>query len=55
MIYLNQKKQYKKRQTKQEIIDEYKGGFIDEPTYEPVYKMILQVSMNLLSLKKTTS
>ena len=32
---LKPKKQYKKRQTKQEIIDEYKGGFIDEPTYEP--------------------
>ncbi len=34
---LKPKKQYKKRQTKQEIIDEYKGGFIDEPTYDPVY------------------
>jgi hypothetical protein len=33
---LKPKKQYKKRQTKQEIIDEYKGGFIDEPTYDPV-------------------
>jgi hypothetical protein len=30
---LKPKKQYKKRQTKQEIIDEYKGGFIDEPVY----------------------
>jgi hypothetical protein len=30
---LKPKKQYKKRQTKQEIIDEYKGGFIDEPRY----------------------
>jgi hypothetical protein len=30
---LKPKKQYKKRRTKQEIIDEYKGGFIDEPVY----------------------
>ena len=34
---LKPKRQYKKKQTKEEIIEEYKGGFIDEPIYnDPV-------------------
>ena len=33
---LKPKRQYKKKQNKEEIIEEYKGGFIDEPTYNPV-------------------
>ena len=30
---LKPKRQYKKRETKEQTIKEYKGGYIDEPVY----------------------
>ena len=33
---LKPKRPYKKRETKEQTIKENKGGYIDEPTYDPV-------------------